>query len=111
MEAGRETAVIFAELIGAAGLYARAGDAAAQDVIAGCFDKLGQAATPNGARVIKRVGGRLMLVAASADDAARAAVAMQAAAGNFPAGDAAKLALGIGFHYGPVVQQDDTDVF
>ena len=111
MEPGRETAVIFAELIGAAELYARAGDAPAQEVIARCFDRLAQAATSQAARVIKRIGGRLMLVAESADAAARAAVAMQVAAGDFPPIDSAKLALGVGFHYGPVLQQDDSDVF
>src|SRR5918999_2678427 len=52
-----------------------------------------------------------MLVAESADAAARAAVAMQAAASDSPPADSAKLALGVGFHYGPVLQQDDTDVF
>lgn len=111
MEPGRETAVIFAELIGAAELYGSAGDGAAQEAIARCIEKLGQAAASSGARVVKRIGARLMLVAASADAAARAAVAMQVAAGDFPAIDSAKLALGVGFHYGPVLQQDDNDVF
>lgn len=111
MEPGRETAVIFAELIGAAELYARAGDAAAHEAIARSLEKLGEAAASSGARVVKRIGARLMLVAASADAAARAAVAMQVAAGDFPATDPARLALGVGFHYGPVLQQDDSDVF
>jgi adenylate cyclase len=111
MEPGRETAVIFAELIGAVELYAHAGDAAAHEAIARCMEKLGKAAAASGARVIKRVGGRLMLVAASADAAARAAVAMHVAAADFPADDAAKLTLGVAFHYGPVLQQEDNDVF
>jgi adenylate cyclase len=111
MEPGRDTAVIFAELIGAAELYARAGDAAAHEAIARCMEKLGAAAASSGARVVKRIGGRLMLVAASADVAARAAVAMHVAAGDFPAVDSARLALGVGFHFGPVLQQDDSDVF
>lgn len=110
IEPGRETAVIFAELIGAAELYARAGDAAAQDAVARSFEKLDQAATASGGRVVKRVGGRLMVVAASADAAARTAVAMQVAAGDFPAFDSVSLALGVGFHYGPVIQ-DANDVF
>jgi adenylate cyclase len=111
MEPGRETAVIFAELIGAAELYARVGDAAAHEAIARCVETLGQAAQSSGGRVIKRIGGRVMLVAASADAAARAAVAMQVAAGGFQGPDSASLALGVAFHYGPVLQQDDSDVF
>ncbi len=107
MEPGRETAVIFAELIGATELYARAGDTAAHEAIAGCAGRLGEAASSSGARVIKRIGGRLMLVAASADAAARTAVALHVAAKEFPAAEPASLALGVGFHYGPVIQNND----
>jgi len=110
MEPGRETAVIFAELIGAAELSARAGAGAAHEAIAGCAQKLGEAAAASGARVVKRIGGRLMLVAASADGGARAAVAMQVAARNLPAADTGAFALGVGLHYGPVIQ-DNADVF
>jgi adenylate cyclase len=110
MESGRETAVIFAELIGTAELYARAGDAAAQELIARCFEQLERIAQAHKARVVKRIGGRLMLLAESADAAARAAVAMQAVALDFPEGATGKLGLGVGFRYGPVIQQD-TDVF
>jgi hypothetical protein len=59
--------------------------------------------------VVKRIGGRLMLLASSADTAARSAVAMQVAAGGFPT-EESKLGLGVGFHYGPVIQRD-ADVF
>ena len=105
---GRETAVIFAELIGAAELYARAGDAAAQEAIAHCFDQLEEVAAASRARVVKRAGGRLMLLAENADAAARVAVAMQAKAFEWRA--AAGLGLGVGFHYGPVIQ-NGADVF
>jgi len=110
MEPGRETAVIFAELIGAAELYAREGDAAAHQAISSSIEKLEQTAAAAGGRVVKRIGGRLMVLAESADAAARAAVAMQAAAGDFAAAGAGNLGLGVGFHYGPVIQQD-ADVF
>ena len=110
MEPGRETAVIFAELIGAAELYARAGDAAAQEAIARAFEKLEQTAGSHKARIVKRVGGRLMLLAESADAAARVAVAMQAAAGDFREPGGGGLGLGVGFHYGPVIQ-NEADVF
>jgi adenylate cyclase len=110
MEPGRDSAILFAELIGAAELYARAGDAAAHEAIARCADRLEQAAEASGAHVVKRMNSRLMLLAASADAAAAAAVAMQLAAGEFAAAGAGGLALGVGFHYGPVIQ-DHTDVF
>ena len=59
---------------------------------------------------MKRVGGRLMLLAESADAAARTAVAMQVTAGDFREPGGGGLGLGVGFHYGPVVQKD-ADVF
>ena len=55
MEPGRDTAVIFAELIGAAELYAHAKDAAAaHEAIAACAE-LAQAAVVTRARVVKQV--------------------------------------------------------
>ncbi|HEX2332974.1 MAG TPA: adenylate/guanylate cyclase domain-containing protein [Burkholderiales bacterium] len=112
MEPGRDTAVIFAELIGAAELYAHAKDAAAaHEAIAACAEKLAQAAVVTRARVVKRIGGRLLLLADSADSAARTAVALQVAAGEFPAAvNGTKLGLGVGFHFGPVIQ-NEIDVF
>jgi adenylate cyclase len=110
MEPGRNNAVLFAELIGAAELYASAGAAGAHEAIAHCAGRLGQAAASCDARMIKRTDGRLLLLAESADAAARAAVAMQMAAGDFAATSAGHLALGVGFHYGPVIEDSD-DVF
>jgi adenylate cyclase len=108
--ASREAAVIFAELVGAAELYARLGDAAAHDAIAPWVETLQRSAESTQARFVKRIGGRLMLLSASADAAARTAVAMQVAAGDFPAAGDTRLGLGVGFHYGPVIQ-NNADVF
>jgi len=110
MELGRENAVLFAELIGAPELYARAGDAAAHKLIARCTGQLSEAAASCDSRVIKTIGSRLMLLAPSGDAAARAAVAMQVAAGEFPVTSATRLELGVGFHYGPVIQEQH-DIF
>lgn len=112
MDAGRETAVIFAELIGAAELYAHAKDAdAAHEAISACVEQLGNAVAATRARVVKRIGGRLLIVADSPDSAARTAVALQVAAGQFPAAvNGTRLGLGIGFHFGPVIQ-NEADVF
>ncbi len=107
MEPGRETAVIFAELIGAGELLARTDDAQAHAAVGEAMAQLEQVAASSGARVVKRIGGRLMLLAESADGAARAAVALLAAAGNLPD---SSLGLGVGFHFGPVIQ-DAVDVF
>ena len=110
MAQGQENAVLFAELIGAPELYARAGDAAAHRAIIDCTGRLGEAAAACDSRVIKTIGSRLMVLAPSGDAAARAAVAMQVAAGEFPVTAASRLELGVGFHYGPVIHQQE-DIF
>ncbi|HEU5176846.1 MAG TPA: adenylate/guanylate cyclase domain-containing protein [Burkholderiales bacterium] len=103
----RDAAVLFAEISGAAELQARAGDAA-QQTIGACLDLIQAASTRT--RVVKRFGPRLMLLADGADSAARVATAMQIALRAYPAAEANKLGLGIGFHFGPVIQ-DNADVF
>ena len=104
--------MLFADLIGAQELYATAGDGPAQEAIARGLEKLRQAATDCGAQVLKRIGSRLMVLAASADAAASAAVAMHEAARGFPAtAGSASLGLGVGFHFGPVIRDQNDDVF
>ena len=109
MEADQKNAVLFAELIGAAELYGRADDTTAFEIIAHNAARVSQAAESCGARVIKTTGSKVMLLAASADAAAAAAIAMQVEAWDFP-GAQAGLALGVGFHYGPVIEVSG-DVF
>ncbi len=108
MEPGRDTAVIFAELLGAAELLGRAEDALAHAAVGEALANLEQVAASSGARVLKRIGARLLIVTADPDGAARTAVALQAAAHNFTGEH--NFGLGIGFHFGPVIQ-DESDVF
>ena len=104
----REATVMFAEVVGAAELQARAGDAS-REAIAACLDRA-LAAIAGRTRVVKRFGSRLMLLADGPDTAASASTTMQLALRDFPAAEANRLGLGIGFHHGPVIQ-DNTDVF
>jgi adenylate cyclase len=108
MEPGRETAVIFAELVGASEALGRADDAQAHAAVGEALANLEQIAASSGARVLKRIGARLLIVTADPDGAARTAVALQAAAHNFSGEH--NFGLGIGFHFGPVIQ-DEADVF
>lgn len=109
MEVARESAVLFAELIGTAELYAQVGDTLAHETISKCAQRLGQAAGTSGAELLKTIGSRLMLLAPHADAAAAAAVAMHMSAWEFPR-EAETLALGVGFRYGPVIRENG-DVF
>ena len=111
MGSGRESAVLFADLIGAQELYASAGDAPAHEAIAHGLERLAQAATECGTQVLKTIGSRLMVLASSADAAAGAAVAMHEAARGFAATAGGSLGLGVGFHFGPVIRDRNNDVF
>jgi len=110
MEQGRERAVLFAEVIGAAELYATAGDTAAHETLERCAARLSKAAASWKAKVVKTLGSRLLLLAPNADASARAATAMQVLAQDFSPTYGPLLGLGVGFHCGPVIEEKG-DVF
>jgi class 3 adenylate cyclase len=110
MEANRKTTVMFAGLIGLDAVVQAAGDTATQEAVTRCFERVGGAAISCGGRLAKTMRDKAMVLVATPDAAADAAVAIHTAVSEFPAVAAVKLALGIGFHYGPVIQKD-TDVF
>ena len=102
--------MLFASAIGGADLYAKAGDVAAADALGRCMDLLAQSAKKSGARVVKRTPDKLMALAATPDTAAEAAAALHQAMIRCPPLAGVRLALGVAFHYGPVIQKD-ADVF
>jgi len=110
METNRKTTVMFAGFIGMDNIIKAAGDSTAQEAVARCFERIGGAATSCGGRLAKTMRDKAMILVATPDAAADAAVAIHTAVGEFPAVGAIKLTLGIGFQYGPVIQKD-TDVF
>lgn len=103
----RETTVVFADVLGGADLIAKAGDAAAQAALAACVKHLKKAAEETGARVLDLAPEKLMILVPTPDAAADAAAAMHSAMETAPQLGETKLALGIGFHHGPVIQKDD----
>ena len=107
MEPSRETTVLFAAIIGAGDLREKAGDKAAHEAIERCQFRLGQAAASCGARLMKSTAEKVMVLAATPDAAADAASAMHLAMEKLPKTADVKLALGIGFHFGPVIQKGD----
>lgn len=110
METSRKTTVMFAGLIGLDAVVQAAGDTATQEAVARCFERVGGAAISCGGRLAQTMRDKAMILVATPDAAADAAVAIHTAVSEFPAVAAIKLALGIGFHYGPVIQKD-TEVF
>src|SRR4051812_29803419 len=104
-ELERETTVVFADILGGADLIAKAGDSAAVAALAGCIEQIRRAAEGCGARVINRAADKLMVLAATPDAAADAAAAMHTAMDTASQLGETKLALGVGFHHGPVIQK------
>src|SRR5882672_4587338 len=69
-----------------------------------------KAAESSGGRVVKTVGDEVLCIFRLPDAAAAAAAEMQGAVDLLPIESGTKLGLRIGFHAGPVIQQD-ADVF
>ena len=110
MEKNRKTTVMFASFIGASNAIEAAGESAAQEALARCVELIASAAKSCGGRLVKTMHDRAMILIAVPDAAADAAVAIHTAVNDLPAVSAVKLSVGIGFHYGPVIQEK-TDVF
>ncbi len=110
MEQHRTSAVLFADISGSTQLYEAVGDEAALEAIALCLAQLRAATQEAGGRVVKTIGDEIMALFPHADAAGGAATAMQLAIDALPAVGATRLAVRIGFHCGPVIQQDE-DVF
>ena len=110
MEKNRKTTVMFATFIGASSVAEVAGEGAAQEAIARCVERIGAAAKSCGGRLVKTMHDRAMILIATPDSAADASVAIHTAVNDLPPVAAVKLSVGIGFHYGPVIQKE-TDVF
>ena len=102
--------MLFASAIGGADLYAKAGDVAAADALDRCMSALGDAAAKAGARVVKRTPDKLMALAATADTAAETAAALHHLMESCAPVAGVRLAVGVAFHFGPVIQKD-ADVF
>ena len=107
MDPNRKTTVLFADVIGAAELSGAAGEAAAREALTRCRDRLQGVASACGGRVVKGTGEKLVVLITAPDAAADAAVAMHTAVDDLPAVGGTKLALGIGFHHGPVINRED----
>ena len=107
-----DRAVLFADVAGSTSLYEILGDKRAFALIEQCLDTMSRCTTELHGRVIKTIGDAVMSVFDSADDAAAAAAEMQLRVDKSGKASGAKLGLRIGFHYGPVVDQEkDGDVF
>ena len=107
MEPSRETTVLFAAIMGADALNAAVGDKAGHEAMEQCQFRLGRAAASCGGRLAKATAEKVMVLASTPDAAADAASAMHLAVEKLPKTSGVKLSIGIGLHFGPVIQKGD----
>jgi class 3 adenylate cyclase len=111
--AGKEVAILFADVVGSTHLYEALGDERARETVQQCLRIMRDATEQYGGVVIKTMGDEIMATFPSADDAMSAASQMQkriAASAKSIAAEGTQIAIRIGCHYGPVVAED-RDIF
>lgn len=103
-------ATLFADVAGSTGLYQRHGDRRALAAIESCLALIETVSSSFGGRVVKAIGDELMVLFGSAGDAFQAACEMQWQVSDLPPIGSDLLAIRIGFHCGPTIEQG-SDVF
>lgn len=103
-------AVLFADVVGSTRLYDSFGDTIAKQMIDECLAVLRAVVQQYGGRVIKTIGDEIMCVLPSADSGCLAATDMHHKIMALPMVSKVKRSVRIGFHYGPVIEENN-DVF
>ncbi|HEY8521805.1 MAG TPA: adenylate/guanylate cyclase domain-containing protein [Gammaproteobacteria bacterium] len=107
-----EVAILFADVVGSTQLYEQLGDIKAREMVARCLDIMREATENHRGTVIKTMGDEVMATFPTPDDAMNAARRMQERIGadRSLAHDHGHVAIRIGCHFGPVVQEQ-RDIF
>ena len=108
--ASSDLAVLFADVSGSTRLYETLGDERALATVGHCLSLVREACEGNAGRVVKTIGDEVMAVFPLADNAAQAAAAMQARIFAQPQSGGQRLAIRVGFHFGPTLESQG-DVF
>ncbi len=110
MPENRELAILFSDVVGSTKLYELMGDLKARETVARCIDLMTSATEGAGGTVIKTMGDEIMATFEHPDAAAEAASRMQKLISEEVDIDDVPVAIRVGFHFGPVVLEED-DVF
>jgi class 3 adenylate cyclase len=105
-----DLAVLFADVAGSTRLYERLGNAQALVAVGRCLEIVRAVCQGHGGRIVKTIGDEAMVVFPSVDEATEAAAEIQAKIGALAPVGGSRLAIRIGFHYGPAIEADG-DVF
>jgi class 3 adenylate cyclase len=102
--------VLFADVSGSTRLYEKLGDAEALRAVERCLNRIRRVIDSHGGKVIKTIGDEVMTTFPSADEGIQAACEMQHRITDLPPVSGVKLAIRVGFHFGPAIEEND-DVF
>ncbi len=106
----RELAVLFADVSGSTRLYEKLGDTEALRAVERCIKRMERAVEAFRGKVVKTIGDEVMAVFDSAEEAFQSAGEMQQRITDLPPVSGVKLAIRLGFHFGPVIE-DKGDYF
>jgi adenylate cyclase len=108
--AARELLVLFADISGSTAIYEQLGDAAAVELIQGLLGRMEEEAYFHKGTVVKSIGDELLCTFPEVVSALAAATAMQQQASAVAGPGGRALALRVGMHFGPALE-DRGDVF
>ena len=106
----RNLCVLFADVSGSTRLYEKLGDKEALHAVERCINRMTRATEQFKGRVIKTIGDEVMAVFDSAEAGMDAASSMQQRVDDLPPVRGIKLAIRVGFHFGPAIEEAK-DVF
>jgi len=101
----QERAILFADVSGSTSLYEKLGDKPAAKAIETLLEELRGVVARHKGNVVKTIGDELMVVFAKPGAACDAAWEMQQRVSALPPAVGVKLAIRIGFHFGPVLEE------
>lgn len=106
----RRLCVLFADVSGSTRLYEKLGDKEALHAVERCLNRMKRATEQFGGRVVKTIGDEVMAVFDSAEAGMEAACSMQQRVADLPPVSGIKLAIRVGFHHGPALEEGN-DIF
>jgi adenylate cyclase len=105
-----ERCILFADVAGSTALYERLGDAEARHAVERCLKRVRMAIEHFSGRVLKNIGDGVLADFATAEEAQMAACEMQQRVTDLPPVGGQRLAIRVGMHFGPVIE-DGGDIF
>ena len=100
----RPVVILFADVSGSTTLYERLGDREALTAVESVIDLLRRSVAAYRGRLVKTIGDEVMAAFPDADSAIQAASDMQTAVAALPAFGDVRLAIRVGFHFGPALE-------